>query len=148
MKNKTIKDMRGEQFAANRIDIIDNIPYAWGAFLIKNIVQTELHRSKHFYNIIGTEDVILGMIALTEGDYNYLSSLLNLPKVSTQQLPYNICKGEWILIIEKIIESYENSKKGEYLTYNDYINSIIEIKTQLNNVRTLNTLSTELKELI
>lgn len=70
----TYKDIRGRQYDANCIEIYHNQPYYCG-FLVTDLQQTEVHRSSHFYNIIGGE-TILGMIALNDIDVEQIKTTI------------------------------------------------------------------------
>jgi len=76
---KQINDMRGQQFAANFIEVNNQKPYYCG-YRVKGLQQTELHRSNHFYNILGNSDIVLGMIALNDTDLKQANDLINKPE--------------------------------------------------------------------
>lgn len=116
MENKKlIKDCRGEGFKTNRIDIINGRPIYCG-IPITDLQQTEMHRSKQFFNMVSTvneDSIILGMIALHHGDLRYLLRILGkwkeLPptdKINYSKVPHTCINGVSCNLCDIIAEDY------------------------------------------
>jgi len=73
--HETIKDMRGESYAANQIHVIKNRPYYAGS-PISDMVKDGSGKSEYYYNLI-QYGVNVATIALSPEDHKKVYELLN-----------------------------------------------------------------------
>ena len=90
-----INDMRGNGFAANFIELNNGKLYYCG-MPVETMEQASGTKSKYYYDIFGLGGFNIGLIALTEQDYNYCIDILENPADYATEHPQTPDTGDTV----------------------------------------------------